>query len=119
MDVFNFYWYYLESLFYGFPFIIRVTVVLVTALLLMYLFFLIRIFYIAYRQKKKVKRKEKIRIKYEDKIKDIIYQKNNLSVSQTRNILGINHNKLKRWEKEYITHILLDIIEEGYEVKYT
>ncbi|GGW45261.1 hypothetical protein GCM10007383_32000 [Arenibacter certesii] len=88
------------------------------ALIVLYLLSLIRIFFIAYKQRKEYKRKEKIRKKYESRIINILYDKHNMKADQININLGIGQKGLKSWEKVQITNVLLDLIKKD-EIKYS
>ncbi|WP_026811682.1 hypothetical protein [Arenibacter latericius] len=118
MSNLNFYRYYLESHFDALPFIVKTTLILIVILIVLYLLSLVRIFFIAYKQRNEYQRKEKIRRKYESRIKDILYDKNNVKADQININLGIGEKGLKSWEKVQITNVLLDLIKKD-EIKYS
>lgn len=112
-----YYYNYLESLFYGYPLVIRIAIFLTFLLALIYIISLARIFFMAFRRKRAKIRQEKIRKRYEDKLTILLFSEKDLSSAEIQSDLKINPSALKSWEKEYISELVLNLINQTNEVE--
>lgn len=117
MDTIKYYFYYLESVFLGFPPVIRIAIALVMILLFFYLFSVFNILFSSRRHKKDSKRRDDIKEKYEEKIREILYADRDYSVDEIKSTLELSDTPLKKWEKKYISELLLNHINKHHEVE--
>ncbi|RFC54336.1 hypothetical protein [Brumimicrobium aurantiacum] len=109
--------YFLESQFIGYPMVIKITILLITILSIIYLISLLRIFLIARTQKIDKMREETIKKRYENTLQKILFTKENISITEVRNKLGIKNRQLKEWEKSKITHLIIDLIKQNQKIE--
>lgn len=105
--------YYLESQFAGFPLVIKITVFLITLLVLIYLISIFRIFLIARSRNINSDREARIKNKYEEKLRVILFSDNNISSDQIKKDLNLINDSLKEWEKSCITHLMMNLIKQN------
>ncbi len=109
MDTVKFYLYYLDSVFVGYPFIIRTTVILVMLLLTLYVIAMLRILIIERRRNRNLKRQEKISETYKSKLISVLLTDKDMSFYEVKDILNPNDNDFKNWEKKYLTYLIIGI----------
>lgn len=109
MDTIKFYLYYLDSVFVGYPFIIRTTVILVMLLLTLYVIAMLRILIIERRRNRNLKRQEKISETYKSKLISVLLTDKDMSFYEVKDILNPNDDVFKNWEKKYLTYLIVDI----------
>ena len=115
MSRIKYYFFYFYSQFTGFPLMIRITVVIVMILLLLYLLTVLKIVNFRYSEEKEIRRKNKIKDRFEVKLKKILYNPKILFKEGIQDILqdGSKKNQTlnKKWQKEHFTELLLSIKE--------
>ena len=109
MDTIKFYLYYLDSIFSGYPFIIRTTVFLVMLLVTLYVIAILRILIRERTRNKDLKRQEKISETYKSKLISVLLTDKDMSFYEVKDILNPNDNALKNWEKKYLTYLIIGI----------
>lgn len=109
MDTIKFYLYYLDSIFIGYPFIIRTTVFLVMLLVTLYVIAILRILIRERTRNKDLKRQEKISETYKSKLISVLLTAKDMSFYEVKDILNPNDNALKNWEKKYLTYLIIGI----------
>ena len=109
MNTIKFYLYYLDSIFSGYPFIIRTTVILVMLLLTLYVIAMLRILIIERRRNRNLKRQEKISETYKSKLISVLLTDKDMSFYEVKDILNPNDDVFKNWEKKYLTYLIVDI----------
>ena len=109
MDTIKFYLYYLDSIFIGYPFIIRTTVILVMLLVTLYVIAILRILIRERTRNKDLKRQEKISETYKSKLISVLLTDKDMSFYEVKDILNPNDNALKNWEKKYLTYLIIGI----------
>ena len=109
MDTIKFYLYYLDSIFSGYPFIIRTTVFLVMLLVTLYVIAILRILIRERTRNKSLKRQEKISETYKSKLISVLLTAKDMSFYEVKDILNPNDNALKNWEKKYLTYLIIGI----------
>lgn len=109
MDTIKFYLYYLDSIFIGYPFIIRTTVFLVMLLVTLYVIAILRILIRERTRNKDLKRQEKISETYKSKLISVLLTDKDMSFYEVKDILNPNDNALKNWEKKYLTYLIIGI----------
>ena len=109
MDTIKFYLYYLDSIFSGYPFIIRTTVFLVMLLVTLYVIAILRILIRERTRNKSLKRQEKISETYKSKLISVLLTDKDMSFYEVKDILNPNDNALKNWEKKYLTYLIIGI----------
>jgi len=115
MDRVKYYLYYLDSHFTGFPLIIRIVVLIVTFLILFYIFSVIRFFFIVRKQRKKNELYKKMSDRFEEKLKSILFARQSYSKDVITSKLEIDHqgSLKKNKEKETLTDLLLFVKKNG------
>ena len=109
MDTIKFYLYYLDSIFIGYPFIIRTTVILVMLLVTLYVIAMLKIITTERTRNKSLKRQEKISETYKSKLISVLLTAKDMSFYEVKDILNPNDNALKDWEKKYLTYLIVGI----------
>ena len=109
MNTIKFYLYYLDSIFSGYPFIIRTTVFLVMLLVTLYVIAILRILIRERTRNKDLKRQEKISETYKSKLISVLLTAKDMSFYEVKDILNPNDNALKNWEKKYLTYLIIGI----------
>ena len=109
MDTIKFYLYYLDSIFSGYPFIIRTTVILVMLLVTLYVIAILRILIRERTRNKSLKRQEKISETYKSKLISVLLTAKDMSFYEVKDILNPNDNAFKNWEKKYLTYLIIGI----------
>lgn len=109
MDTIKFYLYYLDSIFIGYPFIIRTTVILVMLLVTLYVIATLKILITERTRNKNLKRQEKISETYKSKLISVLLTDKDMSFYEVKDILNPNDNAFKNWEKKYLTYLIVDI----------
>lgn len=118
MDTLLYYFYYLSSHFESFSPVVRLTVFLTMLLGGVYIYSLLRIGVIAYRNKVERQRYSKVKEKYEEPLYALLQTKENISSNQVLQSLGLENNELKNWEKACITDLLVNLIKKGNGVQH-
>lgn len=113
MDTIAYYFFYLSSHFNGYAPIIRITVLLIMVMAVLYMISLLRIFWTAYKLKQEQKRREKVYDRYGEQLKNVLFCDDILSTQQVEESLAIQTHKLKKWEKTYLTEMLVNMIKEN------
>lgn len=109
MDTIKFYLYYLDSIFSGYPFIIRTTVILVMLLVTLYVIAMLKIITTERTRNKSLKRQEKISETYKSKLISVLLTAKDMSFYEVKDILNPNDNDFKNWEKKYLTYLIIGI----------
>lgn len=109
MDTIKFYLYYLDSIFIGYPFIIRTTVILVMLLVTLYVIAMLKILTTERTRNKSLKRQEKISETYKSKLISVLLKAKDMSFYEVKDILNPNDNDFKNWEKKYLTYLIVGI----------
>ena len=99
--------YYLESQFAGYSPMIRIAVYLILILIAFYIIAALMFYIIAYRKKKRDRRMEKIRNKFEENLREVFFTKKNLSIEDISDKLNPSEKEMKR---EWFKRIIIDII---------
>ena len=109
MDTIKFYLYYLDSIFIGYPFIIRTTVILVMLLVTLYVIAMLKILITERTRNMNLKRQEKISETYKSKLISVLLTDKDMSYYEVKDILNPNDDVFKNWEKKYLTYLIVDI----------
>ena len=109
MDNIKFYLFYLDSIFSGYPFIIRTTVILVMLLLTLYVIAMLKILIAERTRNMALKRQEKISETYKSKLISVLLTAKDMSFYEVKDILNPNDNDFKNWEKKYLTYLIVGI----------
>ncbi|GAA4138989.1 hypothetical protein GCM10022216_16640 [Sphingobacterium kyonggiense] len=109
---FKYYLLYLENKFMGYPIVIRLTVLIVMALICIYLFSLVRFVWINRRIRKKEKIKERLINRLDGRIHSILSNSDNLSEKHIQEKLSDVFSIIKSKRKDLITDLLIDISDE-------
>ncbi|MVZ64138.1 HEAT repeat domain-containing protein [Sphingobacterium humi] len=110
----QYYVFYLESKFLGYPFIIRLTVLLISILLLIYFFSLIRFLAINWYYRVNEKRKNRIESKMGNRINDIIFDPYHHSKEEIAYSLADSIKLVKRRRDKLIfTDIIIDLLSNA------
>ena len=109
MDNIKFYLYYLDSIFSGYPFIIRTTVILVMLLVTLYVIAMLKILITERTRNMNLKRQEKISETYKSKLISVLLTDKDMSYYEVKDILNPNDDVFKNWEKKYLTYLIVDI----------
>ncbi|MHC5202732.1 hypothetical protein ACYSNV_11125 [Myroides sp. LJL119] len=113
MDTITYYFYYLSSHFYGYAPIIRVTVILIMLMGILYFISWLKIFRVAYKLRQQDDRRTKIEKRFKDPLKKILFSEDYLDGKQIEKDLGLDSNKMKNWEKAYITELIVKLVNEN------
>ena len=111
MDTIKFYLYYLDSIFVGYPFIIRTTVTLVMLLITLYVIAMLKILITERRRNREINRQEKISETYKSKLMSVLLTDKDMSYYEVKDIVNPNDHVFKNWEKEYLTFLIVEIKE--------
>lgn len=107
MNVFNYYYYYYSSLFAGYPFVIKIAVLIIFLLLILTVMSLFRFFYIRHKQLLEEKRKEKVDNLYKKKLITLLYFSfKEVSVTELKEDGELLKPK-KGWQKRMLTDLIL------------
>lgn len=112
METISYYFYYLDAHFHGFPPIVRITVLLIMLLSCLYFISFSRIVIDAYRLRQQNLRRSKTKGKYEAQLERILFSKDDMSSSEIQQHLNMSGEKLKGWEKVYITELVVTMIQD-------
>lgn len=111
-ETIRFYIYYWDSLFIGFPIVIRIVSTLVVLLAILYIVSLFRFIYLAYSFERKKRHFEQVKQKYAIKLKSILFSTSNTYPDAVKSELEIENVSFKKWEKDDITQLILSIKQE-------
>lgn len=118
MDTLKFYFYYIDSIFTGFSPIIRLTVLAVMLLGFLYITFLLRLFIVQNKIRRKRRRWEEFKETYREKINRIVYAPYQMDQEEIENEMSVPMNYFKkRWQKENFSKLILTIKSEKEEGK--
>lgn len=106
---FKFYFFYLQAKYAGFPYTVRIAAFIVVLLAITYFFTLYQFILSMYRIKRERLRKNDISKKYKEKLKSILFASENYSGENIKNQLNTENTSFKKWEKEKITDLILDL----------
>lgn len=112
MDTIKFYLYYLDSLFIGYPFVIRMTVSLIMLLISLYLIAMIRIVVTVRKRKRDNARRENISERFGEKLRTVLLTKQKMSFFEIKDLLNPHDTVFKNWEKRYITDLVIQSKEK-------
>ncbi len=112
MDTIKFYLYYLDSIFIGYPLVIRMTVSLIMLLISLYVIAMVRIVITVRRRKRDNARCENIRERYEEKLQTVLLTEQKMSFYEVKDLLDPNNTVFKNWEKRYITDLIIQLKEK-------
>lgn len=111
-DYYLYYLSYLNSLYNGYPLIVRVTVVIVMLLAFITAFGLIRLLVIGYKINKRVKREADLKEQFEEKLSFLLGNQVNYDVEEIGSLLDYDQKKEKKWKSEILTDLILSIRDE-------
>gem|GEM_PF-446824 len=112
MDTIKFYLYYLDSLFIGYPFVIRMTVSLIMLLISLYVIAMIRIVVTVRKRKRDNARRENISERFGEKLRTVLLTEQEMSFFEAKDLLNPNDTVLKNWEIRYITDLVIQLKEK-------
>lgn len=113
MDTLKYYLYYFDSIFTGYAPVIRITVFIVTLLIIVCIAFLFQLFFINNKIKKKNKRWENMKEQYGEKFKKVLFSSEDMSREEIKNRTNITINDCrKKWQKELFSKLILFLKEE-------
>lgn len=112
MDTIKFYLYYLDSLFIGYPFVIRMTVSLIMLLISLYLIAMIRIVVTVRKRKRDNARRENISERFGEKLRTVLLTEQKMSFFEIKDLLNPHDTVFKNWEKRYITDLVIQSKEK-------
>lgn len=112
MDTIKFYLYYLDSLFIGYPFVIRMTVSLIMLLISLYVIAMIKIVVTVRKRKRDNARRENISERFGEKLKTVLLTEQELSFFEMKDLLNPDDTVFKNWEKRYITDLVIQLKEK-------
>lgn len=115
---YDYYLYYLSSLYNGYPLIIRVTVVMVMLFALIAFFGICRLFFTGYKINIAARRKDRVIKEYRDKLHFIMNAETNYDVHELEELLAYNFKTNKPWKFELFTELILEV-RDALEVKKT
>lgn len=108
-DYYLYYFSYFSSLYYGYPLIVRITVVLVMILAFITLFGIIRLLVIGYKINKREKRQKKVKKQFEEKLVFVMSNAVNYDIEEIEQLLEHDVKKTKRWKSEMLTDLVLSV----------
>lgn len=111
-DYYLYYLSYLGSLYNGYPLIIRITVVIVTILVFITIFGIVRLLLIGYKINKRDRRREKTKKQFEGKLTFIMRKEVNYDIEEIKNLLEDDGKKMKKWKSEMLTDIVLSVRDD-------
>ncbi|MFD2598254.1 HEAT repeat domain-containing protein [Sphingobacterium corticis] len=111
-DYYMYYMSYLYSMYNGYPFVFRMTLVMVIFLSALVIFGIIRLLRIGYRIYRYEKRYERMETRYKEKFHYIITQEKTYSVAAVQQLLDFTANKSENWQREIITDVLIAVREQ-------
>src|SRR5690625_548783 len=107
MSVFKYYYYYYSSLFAGYPFVIKIAVLIIFLLLFFTVMSLFRFFFIRHNQLLEKKRKAKVDDLYREKLITLLYFSfKEVSVTELKEDKELVEPK-KGWQKRMLTDLIL------------
>lgn len=106
-DYYLYYLSYLNSLYNGYPLIVRMTVFMVMGLTLIIVSGMLRLFYVGLMVHLKSKRVAKTEIHFEDKLLFVMKNKANYDVEEIQQLLEYDAANTKRWKPEIVTDVVL------------
>lgn len=115
---YDYYLYYLSSLYNGYPLIIRVTVVMVMLFALIAFFGICRLFFTGYKINIAARRKDSVIKEYRDKLHFIMNAETNYDVHELEELLAYNFKTNKPWKFELCTDLILEV-RDALEAKKT
>ncbi|MGA6119800.1 HEAT repeat domain-containing protein [Sphingobacterium anhuiense] len=115
---YDYYLYYLSSLYNGYPLIIRVTVVMVMLFALIAFFGICRLFFTGYKINIAARRKDSVIKEYREKLHFIMNTDKNYDVHELDELLACNLKTNKPWKFELFTELILEV-RDALEVKKT
>ncbi|UZJ65653.1 HEAT repeat domain-containing protein [Sphingobacterium sp. KU25419] len=118
MMYFDYYLYYLTSLYHGYPLIIRVTVVLIMFFAFTSLFGICRLIFTGYKLNIADRRKDQLIQKHRDKLTFIMSQETNYDVDEVEELLACDLKGNKPWKCELFTDLILEV-RDTLEMKKT
>jgi len=110
MDNFNYYYYYLSSLFAGFPMVVKIALALVLIMGLLYLASWVRIGFLAYVNKRDEKRNKGAK-KYREKLFSILKDPQNIQEDTVLSLMEITP-PIKDWMKAQFSEYIVDSMDE-------
>ena len=111
-DYYLYYLSYLSSLYNGYPLIVRITVVIVTILVFITIFGIVRLLVIGYKINKRDKRREKVKEQFEEKLTFIMSNEINYDIEEIKNLLDYDEKKSKKWRSEMLTDLVLSVRDD-------
>jgi len=113
-DYYLYYLSYLDSMYNGYPLIIRMTVVMVMFLILITVFGFLRLLYVGYKINRRDKRRSRTRIFFEEKLTFVMSSKTNYDVEELQELLEYDVAKTKRWKSDLLTDLVLSVKDAVY-----
>lgn len=108
-DYYLYYLSYFSSLYNGYPLIVRITAVMVMALLAITIFGLVRLLFIGYKINRRDKRRKATKAHFEDKLTFVMESKTNYDVDEVKELLQYDVKKTKNWKSDLLTDIVLSV----------
>lgn len=109
----NYYLYFLISEFQGAPFVIKVTVILVSILLVIFLFSLTQVFLLNFGHHRRDKAREDFITAYWEKVEQVVTSPTFYDEVEFEEFMGINHGLYKNNKKQIFTETLIDILKKN------
>lgn len=113
-DYYLYYLSYFSSLYNGYPLIVRITVIMVMALVAITLFGLARLLFVGYKINRRDKRKRAIKAHFEDKLTFVMKSKTNYDLEEVKELLQYDVKKTKYWKSDILTDIVLTVKNTVY-----
>jgi hypothetical protein len=82
----------------------------------LYIISLLKIGVVAYKAKVEENRYQKVKDKYEQALYHLLHTEEDKTALEIEAFLGVTTDKLKSWEKAYITDLLVHMTKGEYEV---
>lgn len=111
-DYYLYYISYFTSVYSGYPLIVRLTVVVITLLILVTLFGIIRLLFLGYKINRQEVRQKKITDNFKDKLTFLMGNKVNYDIEEIDKMLAYDVKKTKKWKTEMLTDLVLSIRNE-------
>lgn len=113
-DYYLYYLSYLDSMYNGYPLIIRMTVVMVMFLILITLFGFFRLLYVGYKINRRDKRRRRTRVFFEEKLTFVMSSKTNYDIEELQQLLEYDVAQTKRWKSDLLTDLVLSVKDAVY-----
>lgn len=108
-DYFLYYLSYLDSLYNGYPLIIRMTVVMVMLLAAIAVLGFIQLLFVGYRVKRRERKEKEAREYFEDRLSFVMKSKTVYELEEVKELLHYEGKKVKSWKADILTDIVLSV----------